>query len=180
MWNSDLVLSPGPSGGTCIFNIFYKLHYRKGLEITKEFVWLLSISILYILKNKFIFSPSLSPPPFFSWRSEEAGVYMFDYFDRQMHIFQEIWNHEPNIAENEMNEIPPFQPHWSFLAVKANDWQHRSFYKWPFLIDLWLGSNSCHRRSCPLWAASVVFGFSPCLSEMTLEREVIVGSPERH
>lgn len=36
---------------------------------------------------------------------------MFDYFDRQMHIFQEIWNHEPNIADNEMNEIPPFQPH---------------------------------------------------------------------
>lgn len=64
MWNSDLVLSPGPSGGTCIFNIFYKLHYRKGLEITKEFVWLLSISILYILKNKFIFPPSFSPPPF--------------------------------------------------------------------------------------------------------------------
>lgn len=30
---------------------------------------------------------------------------MFDYFDRQIHILQEIWNHEPNIADNEMKSL---------------------------------------------------------------------------
>lgn len=33
------------------------------------------------------------------------GVYIFDYFDGQAHVFQEIWNHEPHITDDEMKSL---------------------------------------------------------------------------
>lgn len=100
------------------------------------------------------------------------GAYVFDYFDRQVHIFQKIWDNETTITGGEMNTLLSDPIHlFSMLKPKT---ESTILHSTSVLIDLWLPEVGLPLvvSQCP---ACAVFGSSLSLPEMTLERTVVVG-----
>lgn len=64
------------------------------------------------------------------------GAYKFGYFDRQVHIFQKIWDHEISITGGEMNTLLS-DPIHLFLVLKLKA-ESSILHSTSVLIDLGL------------------------------------------